>query len=330
MTILSAERNWTISKRFCPRSNNTANEARTHAFHFGFTLIELLVVIAIIAVLAAMILPALSKAEQKAQGVYCENNLRQMMIGWKMYSGDNQGLLPPNPDYDPAGGATSKARWVGGDMRGQTVGAPYTGVDATNPAILLDPNFSLLGGLVKNAGSYKCPADHSTWAGVPRVRSYSMSQAVGPAYNGTYTDPGHSPMGHWLPGQPSGGPWRVYIRESDLVAPSPSDLFVFLDEHPNSINDAAFAVQMPTSALGTFFVDVPAKYHNNCAGFSFADGHAEIHKWLAPGTIPPTIWAADTSPAIGGTTTGVPGDPDVLWIAQHATAPIAGTSPYYP
>jgi prepilin-type processing-associated H-X9-DG protein len=249
-----------------------------------------------------------------------------------MYLGDNQGTLPPNPDYNP--GAGPKARWVGGDMKGGSVGSPYTGPDATNSQILLDPNFSLLGPDLKNPLVFKCPADQSTWGGVARVRSYSMNQSVGSAYNGTSRDPYASwSIGHWLPGQPSGGNWRVYFKESDITAPSPSDLWVFVDEHPNSINDAAFGFLMPQTALGTVFLDLPAKYHNNACGFSFADGHAEIHKWLSPGAIPNPVWAADSpaAPAIGAPNSyAIPSDQDVLWMAHRTTAPIPGASPYYP
>ncbi len=282
---------------------------------FAFTLIELLVVIAIIAILAGLLLPALSLAKQKAQGVQCMNNLRQVMLSWKIYSSDNHDIYPPNCDY-----TTTLPNWVGGNLN--YTGGADGGTDDTNSALLIDPSRSLLGPYMQNPAVLKCPADSSLTqggTGQPRVRSYSMSQAVGPTATGTVTDGSHI-TGHWLPGTPSGGIWWVYIKDADITSGlSASDLWVLLDEHPDSINDAAFAVKMPVNPVDTHWIDKPAKFHNKSCGFSFADGHSEIHKWIKPDAIPNVTYQS-----IGGIDLSVPQNPDVMWVVRHTSAPAGG------
>jgi prepilin-type processing-associated H-X9-DG protein len=283
----------------------------------------LLVVIAIIAILAAMLLPVLNKAKQKAQGIQCMSNLKQVMLGWKIYATDYNDVYPSNPDY-----AVSTPIWVAGYMDYNDGHHTIPGIaDSINAALLIDPNYSLLAPYVKSAGVYKCPADLSCELGTkgsPRVRSYSMSQAVGPTANGTMVDGTHI-AGHWLSSgnavSPGGSPFHVYIKDSGFTSGlSPSDVWVLTDEHPDSINDCAFAVEMP---LGwpianpqTFnFIDVPSKAHGGSCGFSFADGHAEIHHWLNPGVIPNPVYAG----GIGGKLNPAINDQDVAWLASHTS-----------
>lgn len=311
----------------------------------AFTLIELLVVIAIIAILAAMLLPVLHRAQQKAEQVGCINNLRQLMIAWKMYANENA-EFPPNQDYDNA-----YPRWVDGDMQGKIVPAApgaltYSGIDATNWLLLVDPHYSTMGPYVSNAKIYKCPADQSTWSTTktagrneaPRVRTYSMNQAIGPSELGGIMGSDNQAQGHWLStnakqtGLPGGYPWKVFLKDSAIVGMSPSDLWVVLDEHPDSINDAAFAVDMPTAPNYGSWIDYPSSAHENSDAFAFADAHAEIHRWQDPGGLPPLLWEADSTAALsnsGGTFHPPILDPDVFWLAHRTSCLAAGVTGIY-
>jgi prepilin-type N-terminal cleavage/methylation domain-containing protein len=259
------------------KPNTPADQSR------GFTLIELLVVIAIIAILAGMLLPALAKAKTKAQGIMCMNNGNQMMKAMKLYAADYNDLLPPNPDD---GNQTPYMNWCGGGLNAPNQGGGSTA--NTNYALLMDPKTSSLAPyLGGNYRVYKCPADksYSIFSGrrIPRVRSFAMSQAVG-------TDP-YSPSygklavhGPWLDGSHGNtrnGPWVTYGKEGDFTRPSPSQVWVLIDEDENSINDAGFAVAgvLANGTYPTTWIDWPAKYHNGACGVHFADGHSEIHRW---------------------------------------------------
>lgn len=274
----------------------------------GFTLIELLVVIAIIAILAAMLLPALNMAKVRAQSIQCMNNKRQLTLAWKMYAGDNNGNFPVNIAGQSAADLASYNPWVLGWL--DYNGSP----DDTNLQYLVNSAYAQLGPYIGGAaGVYKCPADQSCQfgaTGAPRVRSVSMNSAVGPNLANLTSSTG----GNWI-NYPT---YNVFIKESDVSlskGPGPSDLWVFIDESPDSINDGSFAVAMPASAGGTQWIDMPAKYHGNACGFTFADGHAEIHKWMSPAFINTVTYTPLAKNGIGH-----PNDVDILWVAKHTSS----------
>jgi prepilin-type N-terminal cleavage/methylation domain-containing protein/prepilin-type processing-associated H-X9-DG protein len=235
------------------------------AGHAGFTLIELLVVIAIIAILAAMLLPALAKAKSKSQGISCMNNLKQLTLAWRLWSDDNNDVVLASQD-DTLGRLQGRPNWVKGGLNWNDDPVNYD----INHDITLSPMWTYTG---KSAAIFKCPADKATVphapGRLPRVRSNSMSQVFG--------------YGEWLDGayNQNQTAWRTYGKNSNIVLPTKT--FVFVDEAPGSINDAAMAVACtknePQDVGKGWLVDFPANYHNGACGFSFSDGHAEIHKW---------------------------------------------------
>lgn len=274
-------------------------------------MIELLVVIAIIAILAALLLPVLNSAKEKARGIKCLSNTKQLTLAWIVYQGDNQdSLMALNPPSSGIGGAIDAGlNWMDWGANLNSAG----GYKETDTLGLTGPT-ALMAKYAPQAGLYKCPSDiyQSAQNPGPRSRSYAM--------NGALT--GKPTFVNSLPNRT----YFTAMTTGDLVCPGPSDIFVFLDEQADSLNDLQFMTDPGYAQGQEKWRDLPASYHNKCGSFSFADGHSEIHVWMskkwAPWSFPVLMQTYATSSVSpwGKLTIGV--NVDYEWLEDHM--------PYHP
>ncbi len=257
----------------------------------AFSILELMAVVSIVTVIAALLLPALQKTKARSQTIYCLNNLKQLQVAWDFYAGDNEDQLVPN-------NSAPGLHWIKA-----SASLVFTSKDLTNKLFLTDTKNAAFARYIKNADVYRCPSDDSvTTIGnnshVPRVRSYTLNGVLG-------DDP-----------QLSGSVNRL----SDVVSPAPARRFVFVDTHPGWSGPDYFSPPKPQGQISHEFNSVPSGLHNRAGTLSFADGHAEIHRWQDPRTLSPTINYPPTQLGLILLPMTSPNNSDIAWLSDRGAS----------
>ncbi len=258
----------------------------------AFTLTELCVVIACVAVLALLVLPALAATKMQSASAGCLYNLRHLQTGCAMYATENNDYLMPNAPLGYAAG------WVSPKVVENWANSPAN----TNSLYYTNSNALMWPYVNNNLGVFRCPGDVVPSANGTRIRSYSMNGAM---LGGLQSN--LAPLINYNPG------WRVYIKGSDLIRPSPANAFVFADESMLTLNDGYLQIGLNSP----LFPDVPACYLEGGCGFSFADGHGEIHRWQTSTLLIPV------RQGVTGTLVSASGganNADWIWFTQHASS----------
>ena len=283
-----------------PNSTKTVPGNATYTRCRAFTLIELLVVIAILAILAGLLLPALSQARTRAHEIKCLNNLKQLQLAWHTYGADFNDAMPGNDEY---GGTPWDLVWAPGYMTFETHTAESMAFPWVTNRLLLEAKYpGSIGPYLANAAVYRCPAD----------RSYII--LGGQKYDRTRSYSANNFMGSRGGGQAPNGTGLSFSKFSAVRGISPSEAWCVIEQHETDINDASFSNSSRNVFTFSLWVEMPSARHRKGCNLSFVDGHVERHRWLEKSTLQPVVRGT-----LGSTTSTQGQKRDLQWVLEHAT-----------